>query len=87
MADLKENLKILNPVQVTDCSTLPSTQKLVNVLKTGKEKQIEESYEAYKLDRENYLNDCTLHEEYIVIFEEAASYDDHYNKWKKSLTI
>ena len=84
LSDLKEDLKILKSVQVTDCEKLPSTQKLLNLFKTGKEIEIEESYAAYKSDRESYLNNCTLHEEYIFVFGEVAFYDDFYTEWKKT---
>lgn len=87
LADLKKDLKISNTSQAIDCTKIPSVKKLDSALKTGIEKEIEKSYEAYKKDSESYLNHCTLHEEYIVIFEETASYDDYYGKWKKDLNI
>lgn len=87
LADLKEDLKNSKSIQSTDCTKVPSMQALARAFKLGNKIEIETSYETYKMGRKSYLDQCTLHDAYIGVFEDAASYDDYYDQWKKSLSI
>lgn len=87
LADLKEDLKSSKSVESVDCTKVPNTLKLVDAFEQGKQVAIETSYQAYMKGSQNYLDNCTAHEDYGVVFEESASFDDDYNKWKKSLNI
>lgn len=87
LSDLKEDLQTSKLAQSIDCAKVPSATKLDAALNKGKENEIERSYKVYTQEKEGYLNHCTLDEGYIVVFEEAASYDDYYDKWKKDRAL
>lgn len=87
LSDLKEELTHSEISKSVDCSKVPNTLKLASAFKSGDKSEIETSYEAYKSERKDYLDQCTLHESYIVVFEQSASFDEEYIKWEKTLQI
>lgn len=82
LSDLKDDLKNHTTKKI-DCAKVPNSKVIDEAFKNAKAPNITTLYESYKKNSEAYLDSCTSHEDYEMVYEEALLQEEAYAAWKE----
>jgi hypothetical protein len=68
----------------TDCSIVPSSNKLEEAFKVKDDAIISSLYPQYKKESNEYISNCASQSSYEEVYEASMLCEERYNEWKKS---
>lgn len=84
LEDMEHDMHKVDPG--TDCSKVPSSNKLEQAFKAKDDTKIKAHYASYKENAKQYIEHCATHPEYETVYESAMFCDEMYDEWAQKVS-